>query len=299
METSVLEIHMDMPTDPTLPFFSYGIFRPGQLAFLQVSGLTEKRDPDTVKGWSLWLRDGMSVLVPAKLAGDSVSGVVLTFERGHELIAYKNICDMEPQYHYAWTEPVVTQNGVKANCLMEKTYHSQTNMVPGLAELLHFDLERDPFHEKALKYMNGERPSLPDTFMGWDSLFRLEMLYMLLWSSIERYLSQRYRLNGDVSDKLRLMSDDEFLRGQLASARIQRRSVRRSDNPSFMRIPDAEHTHDLLLYYYQIRCNLVHHGKEGNDYDLLYNAFDVLLLAFQKTVEHAYKESRVVTHASR
>jgi len=44
---------MHMPDNPSLPFFAYGIFRPGQLAFLQVKEQTDRTEHDTVEGWSL------------------------------------------------------------------------------------------------------------------------------------------------------------------------------------------------------------------------------------------------------
>jgi len=299
MNDNQLKSDMPMPEDPTLRFFSYGIFRPGQLGFLQLKDLTEKAEPDAVDGWSLWLRQGMSVLVRAEDGCDRAQGTVLTFERGHEMGAYRVICKMQPQYHYVWEGPLVTQGGARVNCLVGRVDEERPHTVPGLSEQLPFDFQKDKFHDEALRFLTEQGKKLLHTFQGWDSLFQLETLYILLWSSIERYLMMRYLLNGDISDKLRLMSQDAFLQQVLDNTPISPHVTRRSDNPSFARASRSDKAFDLLLYYYQIRCNLVHHGKEGDDYGLLYDAFNELLPAFKKTADHAYKQSKVRTHISR
>jgi len=300
MNDHQLKLDMPMPENPTLRFLSYGIFRPGQLGFLQLKELTEKAESDAVDGWSLWLRQGMSVLVPADNGCDRATGIVLTFEREHEMGAYQRICDMQPQYGYAWAGPLVTQSGVRVNCLVGRVDEEQPDTIPGLSEQLHFDLEKDRFHDEALRFLTEQRETkLLRTFQGWDSLFQLETLYILLWSSIERYLTMRYRLYGEVRDKLRLMGRDEFLQQVLDNTPISPHVTRRSDNPSFARASRSDKAFDLLLYYYQIRCNLVHHGKEGDDYGLLYDAFNELLPAFKKTADHAYEQSKVKADASR
>jgi len=231
------------------------------------------------------------VLVPSNTKGDSALGTVLTFMPRHEQTAYRYICWMEPEYHYEWSEPLLTQHGIRVNCLKGKATGQPTEPVEGLTEQLQFDLDKDPIHDEALEFIKCERKLLSLAFTGFDSLFRLEMLYLLLWSSIERYLSMRYQLKGKTDDKLRLMASDTFLQGQLRNARVGERTIHRVDNPVFTRTSNTNNVYQLLLYYYQIRCNLVHHGKEGIDYDLLYQALSELLPVFKRTADHAYKES--------
>ena len=89
---------MDLPSSTDWPFFAYGLFRPGQLAFFQlrelVSGVV---DPVEVAG-SLLLRDGLPIIDPRGEGG--VEGALLTFLPGRAAEAYDRISAMEPDNHY-------------------------------------------------------------------------------------------------------------------------------------------------------------------------------------------------------
>ena len=83
--------------DPGLPFFAYGLFKPGQLGYFQIREFVKHR-PWAVAAGRLLVRDGLPFLVPddeltvrRALLGFSDSGA-----------AYERIVDMEPRHLYRW-----------------------------------------------------------------------------------------------------------------------------------------------------------------------------------------------------
>ena len=49
---------MKMPDDIDLPFFTYGVFKPGQLGFLNIANKVEAWAEAKIEG-SFWIRDGL------------------------------------------------------------------------------------------------------------------------------------------------------------------------------------------------------------------------------------------------
>ena len=80
---------MNPPHDTSLPFFAYGIFKPGQLCFSRISDLVEKTVENTVGGY-LKERDG----IPLLILGNNYSrikGYLIYFRVGKEGDAYNRI----------------------------------------------------------------------------------------------------------------------------------------------------------------------------------------------------------------
>src|SRR5213594_2684102 len=97
---------MNPPTNPTLPFFAYGVFKPGELAFLQIKGLAEGcRSGCSIRG-ALRIRDGLPIASPDEKG--EISGVLIKFRSGSEAPAYQRIADLEPDYQYRWEEAETT-----------------------------------------------------------------------------------------------------------------------------------------------------------------------------------------------
>lgn len=62
-------LKMNLPIKTSLPFFAYGIFKPGQLCFSRISALVERIIKCNVKG-TLKERDGIPLLA---LGSENVS----------------------------------------------------------------------------------------------------------------------------------------------------------------------------------------------------------------------------------
>jgi hypothetical protein len=295
------------PADITIPFFAYGIFRPGELGFLQIRPLVERcEEPKAIMG-SLLLRDGLPI-VDSEGHGE-VPGASLHFKPHAAHEAYERIAKLEPDHHYRWA--VADIGGRKANYLAGKS-PSKGSVYPDFEP---WSGKEDPFFNSALEVVGetlrrGQKfKHLPNDEPDLKPLFRLEMAYLLLWSSIERYCSFRYGLGDDVIMKILCMAEDPVFRAALKHAlenELQEQSpddvdgvpsprqvrVFRADKPQDFYKLTATDPKESLRYYYQIRCNATHRGKgaEG-DHETLQRALAQLLAIFRRVLAAAFAES--------
>ena len=91
---------MNHPQHIDLPFFAYGIFKPGQLAFFQLKELVKTIvEPATIQG-SLHIRDGL-LFIKLDQEGE-VNGALLEFYPESRDEAYERISMMEPDKIYCY-----------------------------------------------------------------------------------------------------------------------------------------------------------------------------------------------------
>lgn len=88
-----------MPSDIYLPFFTYGVFKPGELAFLRIKDIVAHCQASSIDA-ELRIRDGLPIASPnsrRKLLGE-----LIHFCSGAEEEAYGRISELEPQKQYIW-----------------------------------------------------------------------------------------------------------------------------------------------------------------------------------------------------
>lgn len=286
---------MDLPHNIDQPFFTYGLFRPGQLAFFQLRGfISNVKEPARVKG-RLLVRDGLPILDPER--DTSVKGALLTFEPPCAVAAYTCIAEMEPDNHYSWSERHV--DGTLVNVLDGRSPTKGSKPLDG-AEWNGWD---DPLFTTALDVVEetltsqGEKLTREkDDNFDMKPLFRLQMAYLLLWSSIERYVSLRYHLGDKVSKKVaKLATEKAFTEGLNHHIHIKddKREVYRADKPDKKVVLDPNAPKKSIWYYYQVRSNITHRGKGvPKDYRHLKLSLTELLPIFRKVLETAERDAK-------
>jgi hypothetical protein len=119
-----------------------------------------------------------------------------------------------------------------------------------------------------------------------EPFFQLQMAYLLLWCSIERFVSFKYHLGGKVTEKVFKLADDPVFAEALRVRVSERRQVYRSDDPEKKETLDRENPRKALSYYYQVRSNITHRGKTAvRDHEMLLSSLTELLDIFQKVLE--------------
>jgi hypothetical protein len=273
------------PQNSDLPFFAYGLFRPGQLAFFQLRELVRKVADRAEVAGELRLRDGLPIIQPA--GRGSIRGALLTFWPERAAEAYDRISAMEPDRHYRWQEDSV--GGRPANVLVGRS--PEKGSVP--CEEAEWNGWADPLFTAALDVV--EETFRPQTF-DWNlkPLFRLQMAYLLLWSSIERYVSLRYHLGDRITEKVgQLAGETAFVTGLRTRVR-EKRTVYRTDRPGEKEVLDPESPEKSVRYYYQVRSNITHRGKGiVRDYDLLHDSLAELLPIFREVLREAEHDARI------
>lgn len=270
-----------LPDKLTLPFFAYGLFKPGQLAYFQIGGLVATTSSASIPG-ELLVRDGVPFL--NKAGQGRVDGAVVKFDPGTEEQAYDCVAHMEPRHLYSWS--TVRVDEATANVLVGRR--------PKQGRPLHspnWDGWRDPLFEEALDLVEQARQARGNR--NFRSLFKRQMAYMLLWSAIERYLTLRYSLGENVVKKVKKLASEPAFAAALRRHVDTMNEVRRSSDPTQAAKLDPNDPERSALYYYQVRSNVTHRGKTAPDEDgaILEAALDELLPIFREVLEAAQSQA--------
>lgn len=253
---------MNLPPDTDLPFFSYGIFKPGQLGFFQIKDFIEKWNQSECMA-SLYERDGVPLL-DLSHPYRSIKGYLIYFNEGQEKEAYNQIASMEPEKQYEWNT-LKFENNKLANVLEGKDIHKGSIH----CEYTNWDGRYDPLFKEAFvvidEILNLKPKELKlrlDFSETLYNLFYLQMAYMLLWSAIERYATLKYGLKLKPGQKILKISEEQaFKDGLKKYVTNKNRSVSCSIRPDEEEKLDSDNPKKSIEYYYKIRSNTTHRGK--------------------------------------
>lgn len=278
---------MELPPNTELPFFAYGIFRPGQLGFFRIKHYVQSVEPAIVQG-ELRIRDGLPIADPD--GRGKIPGTILFFEPKSFAEAYKSITKLEPGSQYIWGQ--TSAEGKNVNILWGKSPLKGSYLLEE-----EWDGKQDPLFRTALKVVE-ETLKENETF-EWDlkPLFRLQMAYLLLWSAIERYVSLRYNLGEKkATKKVEHLAEEsafaEGLRRHVSDPRVVFSAGKPTEKKYFL---DANEPKESLYYYYQIRNNITHRGKGAvEDFQRLKMSSKELLAIFREVLQQAFRDSKEV-----
>jgi hypothetical protein len=281
------------PSDPTLSFFAYGIFAPGQIAFFQIKSYVRETIASSVPG-ILRIRDGLPIL-DAALQSEVVNGHRIEFNKPADAeLAYESIRKMEPRTQYRW-DSVGDMNVLFGRSPAK----GASPMEPDGGNGLGWSSWSDPAFDDALRMVEEICTKQRD----WDDLrpfYRLQGAYMVLWSSIERYVSLRYGLgrNDKVLQRVKLLAkESQFVESLRATDPLMEKKLRnlfRSDDPRKRAVVfDCSDPDEAIDYLYQVRSNVTHRGKaERLDWDLLKTATSEALRIFQDVLRAAEEDAQ-------
>lgn len=277
---------LPLPDDLGLPFFTYGAFKPGELAFSQVARFLD-RPPELAKALgSLTVRDGLPLLDDQ---GDRpIHGFLLFFGPTERAAAYQTICRFEPRAHYRWTAAALASPPVRANLLVGKKLDRGR---PQDLEDDTWSFRLDPVFAHGLGLVEatatqyGQAPfeSTPPEDFDWERFFRLQMAYLLLWSAIERYAAFAYGPTLEPQEKVNALgTDPRFLAALRRHPPSSPREVADSRDPRERSRFDLSHPEGAAEYFYQVRSNLSHRGKGAwSDGDIVRDSLVTLLAVFK------------------
>jgi hypothetical protein len=276
------------PNKTDLPFFAYGIFKPGELGFLRIKEFVDGKPISCTVPGQLWVRDGLPIAHLRATRGSEISGYLIHFEPGVGFNAYARIAELEPEYQYKWN--MKKPNGEDAWILEGK--NPENGEIYG-----DWDGQQDPLFGYGLDVIEEIWEINHGVSGAYDKLFRLEAAYLLLWSAIERYASLRYHLSNRVKFKLEpIITDSAFAQALKKYVVIDKpRSVRSADNPETVWNLDPNSPRDSFQYYWQIRNNTSHRGKSAGatDHKRLTLSLDELLKIFRYLLKSAFQEAQI------
>ena len=157
-----------------------------------------------------------------------------------------------------------------------------------------WDGRDDPFFKQALDEVASVLRKNPRFDRECRSLLRLQMAYLLLWSSLERYASLKYHLGDKVVSKILGIGDDPcFAKSPKTHLKGERLGsvVYSAGNLERYTLDSSDPTNSLK-YYYQVRSNAIHRGKAvTRDFDIIHSSLEELLAIFREMLNDSFRRS--------
>lgn len=254
---------LKLPERIDLPYFAYGLFKPGELAYGQLESLVDGAPVKAEVSGALYVRDGLPLLKLGSM--NRVRGFLLCFREDKAEEAYARISAFEPRKHYRWEAVRLEETNEVANALLGRSPKKGSILV----EEGEWTGRRDPVLARGLSVVRevaaeygGEKfhPAHLDEF-DWPRLFRLQMAYLFLWAIIERYATLAYGPALEPMEKINRFGKDPAFQRALRRVVTRHETVYDSRNPTNHADLDPERGHSSAKYYYYVRSNLSHRAK--------------------------------------
>lgn len=276
---------MNIPNDTALPFFAYGIFKPGQLCFPRIEDLIRETVEVKVNG-ILKERDGIPLLIESVYS--KIKGYLIYFNSGSEGDAYRRIIEIEPDEVYQWSE-IKVNNDIISNVLLGRKKQRGSSDLEHVGE---WDGRNDPFFVQGLDEVETILKNNSKFDWEYKSLFRLQMAYTFLWSAIERYAGLKYHLGKKTNEKVYQIANEKCFAESLKKNVKGVREVFSTTDLNSYKL-DPEDPKKSLKYYYQVRSNAVHRGKGViRDFNTIKLSLEELLAIFKDMLGEAFKKEK-------
>lgn len=287
--------HIIFNKNQDLPFFTYGIFKPGQLAYSRIEKYVDSEKTDEKPRdipYRMYIRDGIPLIVESEKEFDSARGYLIYFKKGCERNTYLTISKTLSRALYEWKE--IEVDGIPANVLIG------LNPERGISRfgrpIHNFRGEEDPYFDDAInliaKTVKKIKESDEKHFIEVNEFLDLQMNYMLLWSAIDRYTSLKYNIRGD--EKVVFAKEYSEIINRVLKDKLNKERIVYNSETLWCNKLNPENPVDSLFYYYTIRCNVVHKGKgvEKRDYDLLADSLVQLYTIFKEVLDETFRKNK-------
>lgn len=295
-----------IPDDLDLPFFTYGFFKPHQIAHSQIERfiIKSKTKEKFVKGYIKHV-NGMPVLFLNKKSEYNVLGNKIYFKNRYKKKAYKKIGYSKHMNIYTWRE--IDVDGTSANALVSSTpkklnqsevwksmQNDMENIIKGgykYSKIHDYDWRLDPNYDETIAYIHFLLDT-EDEYYSWQGQsIKPQMLYASLWTALDRFLTFKY---GDTKrgNIIALSKEDYFekiLYDVLSKNRRGYSTVFSAQDLYYHKL-DKNDAKESALYYYTLRNNVVHVGKYVSEVNMLYEALTDLLEIFERVLEEVRRE---------
>ena len=261
-----------LPENKSLPFFTYGVFRPGDIPFLGIKEYVSNIIKLTIKG-NILVRDGVFLFEDGE---NDIEGYLIYFDAGElQDSAYNFISELEPSKLFEWEQREVDEVG-EFNILYGKKPKSGSEEINYVkADMPNYSTIQDPYFVAGLELFEDLQIGNPSS--DFRSSFKLQMYYPFLWTIIERFSFLRYGLGLTPTKRTNKLAENIFFIKAIekfvpdSTKENPSRKIFRSDSPK-SKAAELDKTSPLkcIKYYYQVRNNLTHRGKgRFSDQDIL------------------------------
>lgn len=273
---------LNKPNDINLPFFAYGILKPGEIAYSRIKNLIYEKNEICVN-FPMRHRDGVPILLFKEREFEETCGYVFHFNDNEE--AYEIITQIISGNLYRWGTIDIGQ--IKVNVLFGRKPFNGSNHIESQSDRKSYTGRNDPLFKEGLQLV---KDNLNSGNFSWEKgFFNLQMNYMLLWSAIDRYCKLRYNMEKEHENREELSKEKVFIEALEKYAGGKHYRILYTTDDLSQRVFDLENPKYCINYYYTLRCNIVHRGKTSmSDIDLLEEATRDLLNIFEYILEDTF-----------
>tara|TARA_B110001450_G_C17626891_1_gene483539 strand:- start:272 stop:1138 length:867 start_codon:yes stop_codon:yes gene_type:complete len=276
--------HLIQPKNTSLPFLTYGSFKPGELRYSLIKEFIDHYEEVSITG-QMFEKDGVpffNLETDTYFYKASYQAFILHIKESSKETVYNIIGENEPKSFYEW--------GILDGCNLL----IGNRKIKGSKEFLDdsWSFQNDPYFEYGL-----EACELINVTQGSENhilpFFTTSSAYLLLWTIIERFCALKYG-NLSPNQRLQKLSQDEDVQWSKIDFDQSSRSIYRSDEVGKRITINSQSTaYKRLQYYYGIRSNMVHRGKDVfRDIEIIENAYNEVKLIFEHILKsHGYKLS--------
>ena len=271
---------LKQPNNTNLPFFAYGIFKPGQLAYSKIADYVESYDKSEIE-YEMLMRDGVPIIKAQNRTNKKTNGYLIKFKEKKSNEAYDCICKTQHNKLYEWEE--IEVDNKQTNVLIG--VNPEKGNSPFEKSTWDYDGREDPFFKEAIEVIENELNDKTKKSNDINDFFKLQMTYMLLWASIERYASLKYNNSRPMITQF---SKDELVKTSLKKHVYEQRTVYSAKDLKNYTL-NRNNPYYSIKYYYTIRCNVVHRGKSiFKDESMLRESLKELLAIFKDVLRDTF-----------
>lgn len=284
---------LNIPENIDLPFFTYGIFKPGQLAYSKIKDYVNEKNK-TIIHYYMMDRDGVPILINENEEREywKTRGYILNFNDNKK--AYKIISKTISKNLYEWGTIKIENQEV--NVLFGKDPDNGSNPIES-SDRTNFDGANDPLFKEGIELIKKNLKS--NHYDMEEGFFDLQMNYMLLWSAIDRYCKLKYNQESEHCNRIKL-SKDKIFQDALEEYAIEKKRILYNTDTLEERRFNKKNPLFCLNYYYTLRCNIVHRGKTCyDDVYILRQATKELLDIFEYILKNTFNEKKRVNKKNR
>ena len=280
--------------DYALPFFAYGLFKPGQLAYSRIEKYVDIVKTDKTPRripYKMITRDGVPLIEDKENNEYYTMGYLIYFKKGSEKQAYNTISKTRGDALYDWKE-IEVDDGDKFNVLVG--LHLDRGIPEDEYVIYDFRGKNDPLFSYAIRKVGRTVKQLENDDKKFSAniqnFFKIQLDYMLLWSAIERYASLKYDIGKDV--KAQFAREYEDIICNVIKNNVNEDRVVYNSDTLWCNKLDPDDSVGSMFYYYTIRCNVVHNGKDFQieDFDLLKKSLVELYKIFKQVLDETFEK---------
>jgi hypothetical protein len=259
---------LELPPRIDLPFFAYGLEKPGEPAYDELVGAKVGQiRPGLILTGSLRYRDGLPLLDPEGTGG--VEGAILHFLPGQELETYAAISAFAPRQHYRWlttdaqlaNDETMTVNVLRGRRPRRGSPNEWFRSWSAVSDpALHFGTHT--VRRLALEHAVAPFPSLtPDSPALWERFFGLQSAYLLLWLVLDRFAALAFGPGLSPTDRRNRLGDDPRFRDCVIAANVTPRPTAADSRDPQRSTRIREDGSGALYYWHTVQANLSHPGR--------------------------------------